>query len=348
LGVAINTNVSSATLVRAIKTATADETSTITKLASGKRINRAADDAAGLTINEKLTSKLRGITKAQGNIGDALGVIQRTYGGLATIMENAQKIRELMVKAANGTNSVDELNTIQLEINFNIQIIEGTRANPSYPYGGSYSHGGFASLLDNGYGNEVFMGGAAVGFKKDFQVGPDPNDVIKLDFTDDNNPDNCIDTSIGYYGPGSIVEGTTLYLDYPNVPPWSASNQPPSGLWGINVGGTVLSGFQEFCFAADGFLPTGKRGTLNDMDMVIKNLSKMMSVTDKYNAKFTTAFDKLEADKIAYSGFKSQVQDTDYAKTSSELTQSQIQKQSAASVLTQANAQMGFVLNLLP
>ena len=72
-------------------------------LSSGKRINRAADDAAGLTINEKLTSKLRGITKAQGNIGDALSVIQRTYGGLSTAMENLQNIRELMVKAANGT-----------------------------------------------------------------------------------------------------------------------------------------------------------------------------------------------------------------------------------------------------
>jgi flagellin len=102
---AINTNVSSATLVRALKTATTNETSTINKLSSGKRINRAADDAAGLTINEKLTSKLRGITKAQGNIGDALSVIQRTYGGLSTVMENLQKIRELMVKAANGTNT---------------------------------------------------------------------------------------------------------------------------------------------------------------------------------------------------------------------------------------------------
>jgi flagellin-like hook-associated protein FlgL len=94
--------------------------------------------------------------------------------------------------------------------------------------------------------------------------------------------------------------------------------------------------------------PPTKSGTLNDVDIMIKNLSRMMSVTDKYNAKFTAAFDKLEADKISYSGFKSQVQDTDYAKTASDLTQNQIQKQSAVSVLTQANAQMGFVLNLLP
>ena len=318
---AINTNVSSATLVRALKTATTNETSTINKLSSGKRINRAADDAAGLTINEKLTSKLRGITKAQGNIGDALSVIQRTYGGLSTVMENLQKIRELMVKAANGTNGVDELNYIQSEINDNVAMIERTRStnNPVW--------GGFTSYLDNGYGTEVFRGESPTfGFKKDFQVGPDSNDVITLDFTNSVSPDNCIDISVGSPAPGSLSQGATVTL------------------WNINIGGsTVQSLAQKYSNS-----PPTKLGTLNDVDIMIKNLSRMMSVTDKYNAKFTAAFDKLEADKISYSGFKSQVQDTDYAKTASDLTQNQIQKQSAVSVLTQANAQMGFVLNLLP
>jgi flagellin len=311
---AINTNVSSATLVRALKTATTNETSTINKLSSGKRINRAADDAAGLTINEKLTSKLRGITKAQGNIGDALSVIQRTYGGLSTAMENLQKIRELMVKAANGTNGVDELNYIQSEINENVEIIRTIR------------DGG---LLYNGYGSEVFRGTSTIPlepFKKDFQVGPDPSDIITLDFSDTINPDNAIELTVGNsVGLGLLSEGTGLEL------------------WNLNIGGTVQSLEQKF-FS----LPPTKSGTLNDVDIMIKNLSRMMSVTDKYNAKFTAAFDKLEADKISYSGFKSQVQDTDYAKTASDLTQNQIQKQSAVSVLTQANAQMGFVLNLLP
>jgi len=317
---AINTNVSSASLVRAIKTATTNETSTINKLSSGKRINRAADDAAGLTINEKLTSKLRGITKAQGNIGDALSVIQRTYGDLSTVMENLQKIRELMVKAANGTNGVDELNYIQSEVNENVAMIERTREtnNPFW--------GGFSSYLDNGYGTEVFLGeNPVLGFKKDFQVGPDSSDVITLDFTNSVSPDNCIDTSVGSLAPGSLNEGASATL------------------WQINIGGTTQSINEKY-----GSLPPTKTGTINDLDIMIKNLSRMMSVTDKYNAKFTAAFDKLEADKISYSGFKSQVQDTDYAKTASDLTQNQIQKQSAVSVLTQANAQMGFVLNLLP
>ncbi|NBV99712.1 MAG: hypothetical protein EBR67_09455 [Proteobacteria bacterium] len=100
-------------------------------------------------------------------------------------------------------------------------------------------------------------------------------------------------------------------------------------LYQINIGGTVQSLEQKFLS-----LPPVKSGTLNDVDIMIKNLSRMMSVTDKYNSKFTAAFDKLEADKISYSGFKSQVQDTDYAKTASDLSQNQIQKQSAVSVLT--------------
>jgi flagellin len=314
---AINTNVSSTTLVRSIKTATTNETSTINKLSSGKRINRAADDAAGLTINEKLTSKLRGITKAQGNIGDALSVIQRTYGGLSTAMDNLQTIRELMVKAANGTNGVDELDYIQSEINDNVAIIERMH-QPGHPL-----WGGFSSYLDNGYGVEVFR----LDFKKDFQVGPDSSDVITLDFTYNVgiSVDNCIDTSIDSE-PGGLSNSLVA-----------------TPLWQINIGGTTQSIYEKL----SSFPPT-KSGTLNDVDIMIKNLSRMMSVTDKYNAKFTAAFDKLEADKISYSGFKSQVQDTDYAKTASDLTQNQIQKQSAVSVLTQANAQMGFVLNLLP
>lgn len=324
MGVAINTNVSSATLVRALKTATANETSTINKLSSGKRINRAADDAAGLTVNEKLTSKLRGITKAQGNIGDALSVIQNTYGGLATAMEHLQNIRELMVKAANGTNGVDELNYIQSEINENVKTIAVMRDAPaSSVFDGN---GGFSSFLDNGYGTEVFTGGMPLyAFKKDFQVGSDPNDVIKLDFSDSVSPDNCIDISVGATGVGSLSEGAAVTL------------------FQLNIGGTVQSIWEK-----GNSLPPTKIGNLNDVDIMIKNLSRMMSVTDKYNAKFTAAFDKLEADKISYSGFKSQVQDTDYAETASDLTQNQIQKQLAASVLTQANAQMGFVLNLLP
>ena len=153
------------------------------------------------SINEKLTSELRGITKAQGNIGDALSVIQRTYEGLSTAMENLQKIRELMVKAANGTNGVDELNYIQSEINDNVAMIEVMRTSGPIPQA---QRGGFSKRLDNGYGTEVFHGESVVGFKKDFQVGLDSSDIVTLDFTNSVNADNCISTSVGSGAAGGV------------------------------------------------------------------------------------------------------------------------------------------------
>ena len=89
-------------------------------------------------------------------------------------MENLQNVRELMVKAANGTNGVDELNYIQSEINDNVAMIQGTNGTSSAFYAGSahyVGHGGFTSYLDNGYGSEVFMGATAGGgFKKDSKL----------------------------------------------------------------------------------------------------------------------------------------------------------------------------------
>ena len=95
-----------------------------------------------------------------------------------------------------------------------------------------------------------------------------------------------------------------------------------------------------------GYVP--KAGSLTDLDTVLKNLSRMSSVINKYQAKFQTAFDKLQSEKISYSDFKSQITDTDYAQVSSDFTADQIRKQSAVAVLSQANAQSSLALNLLP
>ena len=95
-----------------------------------------------------------------------------------------------------------------------------------------------------------------------------------------------------------------------------------------------------------GYVP--KAGSLTDLDTILKNLSRMSSVINKYQAKFQTAFDKLQSEKISYSDFKSQITDTDYAQVSSDFTADQIRKQSAVAVLSQANAQSSLALNLLP
>jgi flagellin-like hook-associated protein FlgL len=74
----------------------------------------------------------------------------------------------------------------------------------------------------------------------------------------------------------------------------------------------------------------------------------MASVVAKYNARLTAAYDKIQDEKFGYSAYQSQVKDTDYAQTVSTYAKDQIRQRSATSILTQANAQVGFSLNLLP
>ncbi len=86
------------------------------KLSSGYRINRAADDAAGLAISEKMRSQIRGLDKASSNAADGISMIQTAEGALAESHSILQRMRELAVQAANGTETDDDRGNIQDEI----------------------------------------------------------------------------------------------------------------------------------------------------------------------------------------------------------------------------------------
>jgi flagellin len=87
------------------------------KLASGLRINRAADDAAGLAISEKMRGQIRGINQAERNSLDGISLIQTAEGALGEVQDMLQRMRELAVQAANGTNTDEDRAAIQKEIN---------------------------------------------------------------------------------------------------------------------------------------------------------------------------------------------------------------------------------------
>lgn len=89
----------------------------IEKLSTGERLNGAGDDVASMSIAAKLDTDIRGIDQAQKNIMDAMGHMEVAEGGLLQSLENVQRIRELMVQGLNGTNSVEEKNMLQREIN---------------------------------------------------------------------------------------------------------------------------------------------------------------------------------------------------------------------------------------
>ena len=86
------------------------------KLSSGYRINRAADDAAGLAISEKMRKQIRGLTQASANAQDGISAVQTAEGALNEVQDMLQRMNELAVKAANGTMSESDRNAIQNEI----------------------------------------------------------------------------------------------------------------------------------------------------------------------------------------------------------------------------------------
>ncbi len=86
------------------------------KLSSGYKVNRAADDAAGLTISEKMRSQIRGLTQASSNAQDGVSCVQTAEGALAEVHSMLQRMNELAVKAANGTNTSADRLAIQKEV----------------------------------------------------------------------------------------------------------------------------------------------------------------------------------------------------------------------------------------
>ncbi|CAM4008660.1 flagellin [Rahnella bruchi] len=96
----------------------------IERLSSGLRINSAKDDAAGQAIANRFTSNINGLTQASRNANDGISVAQTTEGSLSEINNNLQRIRELSVQAANGTNSDSDLASIQDEITSRLDEID--------------------------------------------------------------------------------------------------------------------------------------------------------------------------------------------------------------------------------
>jgi flagellin len=124
MSITVNTNTQSLFAQRALGSNTLNMQRSIEKLSTGFRINRAADDAAGLSISEKLTAQIRGLEKASQNIGDGISLVQTAEGGLSVVQDNLQRIRELWVQGLNGTNGASELNAIQREINERVKTID--------------------------------------------------------------------------------------------------------------------------------------------------------------------------------------------------------------------------------
>ncbi len=150
------------------------------KLSSGYKINRAADNAAGLSISEKMRKQIRGLTQASANAEDGISSVQTAEGALQEVTDMLQRMNELAVQAANGTNSVTDRQYIQDEVDQLVteidRVAETTKFNETYLLKGD-------TTKDT---TKVYTTNYSVTYTKN--LGSNSADVAKkIDYNDNDN-----------------------------------------------------------------------------------------------------------------------------------------------------------------
>lgn len=159
-GLRVKTNVPALFASRLLSNTSSNLTKSIERLSSGLRINRAADDAAGFGISERMRTQVNGLTQAKRNAQDGISLIQVAEGGLQQISDILQRLRTLSVQAASDVNTTNDRRVIQTEVNQLISEI-GRQASATSFNGRVILTGKFAS----GIGSLVFQVGANKGEK---------------------------------------------------------------------------------------------------------------------------------------------------------------------------------------
>ncbi|NQY80702.1 MAG: flagellin [Candidatus Caenarcaniphilales bacterium] len=338
--IVFNTNTLNRTTARSLNKTSENLANHTRKLSSGSRINKVGDDVASMTIATKTDTQLRGISKAKQNILDGVGHMETAYGASVQTLDNLQRIRELFVQGINGTNSVDEKDALQREINGLVRsqfaIADQTKV----------------IVADNEFtGTSMERIVANDGFRDWFyaryQVGTNDGDTRipggVLGFVD--SVANSISLSPGagnVFGAGAdginlglALENTLIALKIPGAnvePDVNILNRSPSTVPG------------------DDFLGTGNPNTdtLDHIDTMISNVTRISSQLDSEIVALQERFNFLEAKEISLNESQSHFSDTDFAEESTAFTREQLRRQTAGAMFSQANAQAQFALSLLP
>jgi flagellin len=163
MALSVNTNISSLNAQRNLSKSGADLATSMQRLSSGMRINSAKDDAAGLQISNRLTSQIEGLAVAQRNANDGISMAQTAEGAMQASTDILQRMRELSLQSANGSNSDVDRESLHKEL-AQLQT-ELTRIAETTSFGGQ-------QLLDGSFGSKAF------------QVGANANETISMSLTD--------------------------------------------------------------------------------------------------------------------------------------------------------------------
>jgi len=218
----INTNITSLIGQNNLNKSQSALSTAMERLSSGSRINSAKDDAAGQAIANRMSSQITGLSQAQRNANDGISVAQTTEGALNQVNDNLQRIRELAVQAQNDTNSSEDLESIQNEIDQRLGEIN--RISDETSFNG-------LKVLSSDQGISI-------------QVGANDGETISIDLKQinaetlglsgfnvdgkgevDNTAATADDLTLAGFTAGAPVDGTTQYdktTTVPNTPATSA------------------------------------------------------------------------------------------------------------------------------
>ncbi|MDD9898895.1 MAG: flagellin [Candidatus Melainabacteria bacterium] len=314
----VNTNTQSLFAQRALRFNTGNLQSNIEHLSTGYRINRAADDAAGLSIANKLSTRIRGLDMALKNAADGISLIQTVEGGLGVIQENLQRIRELVVQGVNGTNGTEEKDALQREINERVKIIDDIAQNTKF--------NGVSLIYDND----------ATTANITLQTGSDDGEQTVITFAAGNNgggSNSGIEIDITEQATGTssddghLIEGATNNF----------------ALDRLQISGATVDSYGN----VQGSHTDNIAATVADVDAMINAVSRMRSYVGATQNALQSKIEYMDIARENAAAARSRIQDVDVAKESSILIKNQILQQTAAAMLSQANTAPQIALQLL-
>ena len=248
----VNTNISSLNAQRSLLSNSQGAAVAMERLASGKRINFAKDDAAGLAVSSRLESQVKGVTQGIRNLSDATSVLQVAEGGMASIETNLQRIRELAVQAANGSYSDADRSSMNNEATQLLADIDRVAGTTSF---------GGQSLLDGTFTNKSFNLGNA-GEDLSISVGKSDSTTLLSESAlttlgnagTVSNSENSRRARVSNDNSGEHVI-TWEYVAYPNLA-YSFLGNSHSEFQRLNNSGTeVFSRGATSSLASDGYTP---------------------------------------------------------------------------------------------
>ncbi|EGA63477.1 flagellin [Vibrio brasiliensis] len=376
MAVNVNTNVSAMTAQRYLNSASNAQQASMERLSSGFKINSAKDDAAGLQISNRLNVQSRGLDVAVRNANDGISMAQTAEGAMNETTNILQRMRDLSLQSANGSNSKservaiqeeitalnDELNRIAETTSFGgNKLLNGTFATKSFQIG---ADNGEAVMLtmNNMRSDNAMMGGnsyvAANGQGKDWTVQGGANDLtitLTDKFGQEQNVainakagDDIEELATYINGQTDLVKASVdqdgklqLFTDNNRVEGAAAFGGSLAGELGIGEAKAVTVDTIDVTSVG------GAQESVAIVDAALKFVDSHRAELGAFQNRFNHAINNLDNINENVNASKSRIKDTDFAKETTALTKSQILTQASSSVLAQAKQAPNSALGLL-